>query len=99
MGEISYNCKKNSNCQNDNPKIKEFREKYNKDDTQYITKDLINDNVDKESMSKEEEEKYYNDIIKLIEDAFTDNYDTSILDKGEEEYIKTEKNEYNFYYC
>ena len=91
MGELFDNCKKNSNCRNDNPKIKEFREKYNKDDTQYIAKDLINDNVDKESMSKEEEEKYYNDIIKLIEDAFTDNYDTSILDKGEEEYIKTEK--------
>ena len=42
--------------------------------------------------NKEEEIKYYDTILEIIETGFTsDNYDTSILDKGEDEMIETEK--------
>ena len=45
-----------------------------------------------EEKAKEEEIKYYDQIIEKIEEAFTsDNYDTSNLDKGEDEVIETEK--------
>ena len=45
-----------------------------------------------EKISKEEEIKFYDNILKSIEEGFTsENYDTSNLDKGEDEIIKTEK--------
>ena len=41
---------------------------------------------------KDEEIKYYDDILKIIEEGFTsEDYDTSNLDKGENEIIETDK--------
>ena len=45
----------------------------------------------RQNMSKEEEIKYYNNLMKIIEKIFTDNYDTSNMDNGEYQIIKTEK--------
>ena len=42
-------------------------------------------------MSKEEEIKYYDNLIKIIEEGFQENYDASILDDGHYEVITTEK--------
>ena len=42
-------------------------------------------------MSKEEEVKYYDNIIAIIEEGLTSNYDTSKLDDGQDEYITLEK--------
>ena len=48
--------------------------------------------TESEEKMKEEEVKYYDQIIENIEAGFTsDNYDTSNLDKGEDEVIETEK--------
>ena len=50
---------------------------------------LINETL---KMSKEEEIKYYDNLIQIIEQVFTsENYNTSKLDNGQDEYIKTGK--------
>ena len=47
---------------------------------------------DKKINTKEEEIKYYDDVIEQIEDIFTsDYYDTNNIDKGDDEIIKTDK--------
>ena len=59
------------------------------------TKKIINGNqcneYNNKIMSKEEEIKYYNNLIKKVEKTLTENFDTSKLDKGQDEVIKTEK--------
>ena len=65
-----------------------------KENIEYNIQYIINNILKNESkeMGKEEEIKYYNEIIKTIETFFTSGYyDTSNLDKGEDEIIKTEK--------
>ena len=42
-------------------------------------------------MSKEEEVKYYDNIIAIIEEGLASNYDISKLDDGQDEYITLEK--------
>ena len=47
---------------------------------------------DKNEISKEEEIKFYDNMLKIIEEEFTSiDYNTSYLDNGEDEYIETEK--------
>ena len=62
-----------------------------KDNIEDKLKDLINIDIN-ETKGKEEEIKYYDNILKNIEDIFSsENYDTSKLDKGEDEKISIKK--------
>ena len=56
-------------------------------------KNMIQDLIDsKTNISKEEEVKYYDTILKSIENIFTsEQYDTTKLDNGEDEVIKTKR--------
>ena len=57
------------------------------DEIKKIIENLINNKT-----NKEEEEKYYDTILKTIEDIFTSKiYNTSKLDNGNDEIIETEK--------
>ena len=65
---------------------------YTKNDFKQLMKELeIYEQNKRQNMSKEEEIKYYNNLMKIIEKIFTDNYDTSNMDNGEYQIIKTEK--------
>ena len=62
----------------------------------YNSKDLLNDilNIEKNKIekSKEEEIKYYDNVLSNIESGFTsENFDTSNIDNGKDELIKIEK--------
>ena len=62
----------------------------------YNSKDLLNDilNIEKNKIekSKEEEIKYYDNVLSNIESGFTsENFDTSNIDNGKDEFIKIEK--------
>ena len=57
-----------------------------------VIKDILKNEINETQKSKEEEIKYYDNILKKIEDIFTsENYNTSNLDKGQDDYIKTKK--------
>ena len=53
---------------------------------------LINNEGNQTEKTKDEEIKYYDNILKIIENEFTsENYDTFNLEHGQDDIIKTEK--------
>ena len=64
-----------------------------KQDIEDIIKNiLINNEGNKTEKTKDEEIKYYDNILKIIENEFTsENYDTFNLEHGQDDIIKTEK--------
>ena len=55
-----------------------------------IMEDLITNNKN-DFITKEEEIKYYNYLLKILEKGFTEIYETTKIDIGQDEIIKTEK--------
>ena len=64
-----------------------------KQDIEDIIKNiLINNEGNKTEKTKDEEIKYYDNILKIIENEFTsENYETFNLEHGQDDIIKTEK--------
>ena len=63
-----------------------------KNDINNIIKNIIvSEKNETVTMSKIEEQNYYNNIIETIEKWFSNDYDTSNMDKGKDDIIKTEK--------
>ena len=91
--DYNFHCTNNYSCPNEYPKlIKNKKEciKYNIEEI--INNLLINNTINKDDISKEEEIKYYDNILKIIENEFTsDNYDTTNIDKGQDNIIKSGK--------
>ena len=90
--EYNYHCTKNLSCPNDYPKLIEDKIECRRNDIKYIMEELLkNERNETKKMSKEEEIKYYDNLLKNIEKGFIDNYDTSKLDEGQDEHITTDK--------
>ena len=91
--ENNFICTLNLSCPKEYPKLIENEMKCIKHDIEDIIKHLlVNNGKNKTEKLKDEEIKYYDNIIKIIEDEFTsENYDTSKLNNGQEDIIKTEK--------
>ena len=91
----NYLCTKNSSCPHEFPKLDDEKRQCIKNDIKNMIQNIIKyekNETESEEKMKEEEVKYYDQIIENIEAGFTsDNYDTSNLDKGEDEVIETEK--------
>ena len=91
--DYNFHCTNNYSCPKEYPKlIKNKTEciKYNIEEI--INNILINNTINKDDISKEEEIKYYDNILKIIENEFTsDNYDTTNIDKGQDNIIKSGK--------
>ena len=87
--ENIYHCTNNSFCPDEYPKLIEDKMECIKYEIKDILQNII---INATQMGKEEEMKYYDNILTTIELGFTSEYyDTSKIDKGEEEVIKTEK--------
>ena len=86
-------CTVNLSCPYEYPQLIEDRmECVEYLDFENIIKDILNNEKNETKKSKEEEIKYYDNILKNIENGFTsEKYDTYNIDKGEDEIIKTEK--------
>ena len=90
--ENNYHCTLNSSCPNEYPKLNQDKKECIKSDNKNFLENLyVYISNKKEIMSKEEEIKYYDNLIKIIEEGFQENYDASILDDGHYEVITTEK--------
>ena len=91
----NYHCTINSSCPEKFPKLNEEKRQCLKNDIKNMIENIVKyekNETESEEKMKEEEVKYYDQIIENIEAGFTsDNYDTSNLDKGEDEVIETEK--------
>ena len=93
--ENNYHCTINLSCPDEYPKLLENKMEcveYNIEDIKDI-KNLLNNEINiTENLSKSEEIKYYDNILKIIEKGFiSENYDTSNIDNGNDEIINTEK--------
>ena len=93
VNESNYYCTNNLSCPEEYPNLIETKKKCIKYDFLNSIQDMLKiERNESEKMSKEEEIKCYDNILKNVEEGFTsENYDTKNLDKGEDEVIKTEK--------
>ena len=82
------------------PSSPELTSKYSKNCPKNIIKKNFYKENEKEKIrknkekgkTKEEETKYYDNILKILSESFTsENFNTSDIDKGKEEKIETEK--------
>ena len=89
--ENNYHCTNDFSCPSNYPKLKENKKECLKSGSKYIKDLIIKEKKETEKMSREEEIKYYDNLLKIIENGFTDDYDTSILDRGQDEYIPAGK--------
>ena len=90
--EYIYYCTPDNNCPIEYPKLNEDKLECIKNDFNNLLENLgIIKNNKLKKMSKEEEVKYYDNIIAIIEEGLASNYDTSKLDDGQDEYITLEK--------
>jgi len=91
--ENNYFCTSDLSCPEAYPKLKPNT----KECTYLLYVEDINEDISQidkngKENSKEEEIKYYDNVLKCIESGFTAvNYDTSNIDSGNDELIKTEK--------
>ena len=61
-------------------------------DIDNLINDILNNEKNSTEKSKEEEIKFYDNILKNIEESFTSkNFDTSNIDNGDDKVLKTEK--------
>ena len=73
-------------------KTKENKIENNKNEIKDIIKDLLNNEINKTEKSKEEEIKFYDNILNIFESKYTsDNYDTSNIDIGKDDIYNIEK--------
>ena len=73
-------------------KTKEIKAKSYKDEIKDIIKDLLNNERNKTEKSKEEEIKFYDNILNIFESKYiSDNYDTSNIDIGKDDIYNIEK--------
>ena len=85
-------CTLNSSCPNDYPLLIEDKMECIKYDIKDLKKYLLNDEKNETKKTKEEEIKFYDNVLEIFEKGFTsENYDTSNLDSGEDEIINTDK--------
>ena len=89
----NYHCTIDLNCPNDYPKLIEHNLECIKYDIKNIMEDIpIKEKNKTKIESKEEEIKYYDNILELIEkNLISQNFNTSNIDNGEDEIIMTEK--------
>ena len=89
--ENNYHCTMNLSCPKDYSILKNKMEciKY---DILDLIKNILENNKNITEKSKEEEIKYYDNILEIVEKEFTSyNYNTSNLDNGKDEIIESEK--------
>ena len=90
--DINYYCTINSTCPNKYPIL--FSERKECVRNNIIKDELKNEDTKK---TKEEEIKYYDNILNKIEEGFTsENFDTAELDKGIDEIIETKLINFTF---
>ena len=91
--ENNYFCTINSSCPEEYPNLNKNKRECTKYNLNNMIQNMLKtERNETEKISKEEEIKFYDNILKSIEEGFTsENYDTSNLDKGEDENIKTER--------
>ena len=88
----NYQCTINPSCPEDYPKLLEDKLECIKYDIKNIIQNIPKFEKNETKQGKEEEIKYYDNVLKAIESGFTsENFDTSFLDEGEDEVIETEK--------
>ena len=89
----NYYCTSNLSCPKEYPILVENKTECIKYDIKDIIINLIlNVEKNKTEKSKDEEIKYYDNILQTIENEFTsENYDTSKIDNGQDDIIRTEK--------
>jgi len=80
-----------SSCPNGYIDLNEDKMKCIKNNINNIVDEIILEKKELEKMSKEEEIRYYDNIIKTIEKGIEKNYDTRKLDNGEYEIKEIEK--------
>ena len=82
----------NLSCPTEYPILTENKMECIKYEIKDIIKDLINNEKNEIEKSKEDEIRYYDNILNIIKNGYTsENYDTSNIDKGEDDVIKFEK--------
>ena len=91
--ENNYFCTINSSCPEEYPNLNKNKRECTKYNLNNMIQNMLKtERNETEKISKEEEIKFNDNILKSIEEGFiSENYDTSNLDKGEDEIIKTEK--------
>ena len=90
--ENNYHCTIDSSCPKEYPKLKKDNNECIKYNIEIIKEELlIYENNKEKIMTKEEERKYYDNLIDITEKIFTEDYNTSKLENGQDEVIKTEK--------
>ena len=102
--ENNYHCTFNLSCPNNYPKLIQDKYECVKADEIIQTTEIINKtinikniidnmlNIENKTITKEEENKLYNSLLKTVEESFTnENYDTSKLDSGKDEIIEMSK--------
>ena len=89
--ENNYHCTMNLSCPKDYSILKNKMECI-KSDILDLIKNILENNKNITEKSKEEEIKYYDNILEIVENEFTSyNYNTSNLDNGKDEIIESEK--------
>ena len=90
--ENNFHCTLNLSCPKEYPILNENKMECIKYNIQDIIKDILNNGMNETEKSKEDEIKFYDNILNMVEKEFiSDNYNTSKIDNGEDEIIKTEK--------
>ena len=81
-----------STCPKEYPKLNVDKKECNKNSINNIIEETLTNGISEiNKNSKEEEIKYYDILLQIIEEGFTENYDTSTIDKGQDEVIETDK--------
>ena len=90
--ESNYHCTLDSTCPKEYPKLNVDKKECNKNSINNIIEETLTNGISEiNKNSKEEEIKYYDNLLQIIEEGFTENYDTSTIDKGQDEVIETDK--------
>ena len=90
--ESNYHCTNDSVCPKEYPKLKRDKNECIKDSFLVKVRNDIEEGKNETIKRKEEENKYYNSILKNLEDGFTsEDFDTYDIDNGKDEIIDIEK--------
>ena len=90
--ENNFHCTNNFSCPKNYPILNKNNSECIGYNFEYIKDIINNEKNDSKKISREEEIKYYDNILNKIEEVFeSENFNTLHLDNGNDEVIKTEK--------
>ena len=90
--EYNFYCTNDLSCPNEYKLKENSMECIQYADIDNLINDILNNEKNSTEKSKEEEIKFYDNILKNIEESFTSkNFDTSNIDNGDDKVLKTEK--------